>query len=177
MPFSLALPARVAAGALLVLTGCQVRDGGPAAPGGEPADTPTETDVSGGLPAALAGLNLQTNHASGSVLRVTGVRFEPDHIAVAMAFTNGSDYEQELNQYSHNNFVLRDNLGNVYNLSAPPNNGDVAVPAGQSLNGEFVFLGRLHPDATQLTVVTNEEHGSAQDTARDPKMSIQIPLP
>lgn len=174
MPFPFASSARVALAAVLVAaTGCQVSSSDPAAP---PAETSAETPAADGVPTALTGLDLQANHASGSVLRVTGVRFEPDHVAVAMSFTNGSDHEQKLNQHHGNNFVLRDNLGNVYNLSAPPNNGDVAVPAGQSLDGEFVFLGRLHPDAAQLTLVTNEEHGGDQDHSRDPKMTIQIPL-
>lgn len=139
--------------------------------------TPTETVVpNDGLPAALTGLNLQTNHATGSVLRVTGVRFGADHIAVDLEFTNGLDYEQKLNQYRRNNLVVRDNLGNVYNLSAPPNNGDVAVPAGQSIAGEFVFLGRINPAATALTLVTNEDSGGDGETSRDPKMTIQIPM-
>ena len=140
------------------------------------AETVEAPPADDGLPADLTGLNLQVNHASGSVLRVTGVRFAGDHIAVAMAFTNGADFEQELNQYSDNNFVLRDDLGNVYNVSPPANNGDVAVPAGQSIEGEFVFLGRLHPDARQLTMITNEDHGGDADHSRDPKMTVQIPL-
>ncbi len=169
--------------ALLLASGCAD------APSDVPADAPAETpaDLSAapetaalpandGLPPALAGLNLQTNHATGSVLRVTGVRFEGDHIAVDIAFTNGSDREQKLNQYSNNDFVLRDDAGNVYHLSAPPNNGDVSVPAGQSLEGEFVFLGRINPQATALTLVTNEDYGSDTDYARDPKMTIQIPM-
>lgn len=167
---------------LLVGTGCGRSD----APADTPADLSTEgastagavdaVPADGGLPAPSTGLNLQANHASGSVLRVTGVRFANDHIAVDIEFTNGADFEQKLNQYSGNDFVVRDNLGNVYNLSAPPNNGDVSVPAGQSIAGEFVFLGRINPAATALTLVTNEQNGGDQDHARDPKMTIQIPI-
>ena len=166
--------------ALLLASGCND------APADAPADAapvpaevaaePAAPSANDGLPPALANLNLQTNHATGSVLRVTGVRFESDHIAVDLAFTNGSDREQKLNQYSNNDFVLRDDIGNVYHLSAPPNNGDVSVPAGQSLEGEFVFLGRINPQARALTLVTNEDYGSDTDNTRDPKMTIQIPM-
>lgn len=164
---------------LLLATGCA--DAPADAPAETPEGTPAATEpavppANDGLPPALAGLNLQTNHATGSVLRVTSVRFEGDHIAVDLAFTNGTDHEQELNENNRNDFVLRDDIGNVYHLSAPPNNGDVSVPAGQSLEGEFVFLGRINPQATALTLVTNESYGSDTDYARDPKMTIQIPM-
>ncbi|HEX8385590.1 MAG TPA: hypothetical protein VF576_05380 [Rubricoccaceae bacterium] len=169
---------RALALSLLVLAGCSADDADDApVETADAATAPADTaSADTGLPADLAGLNLQTNHATGSVLRVTGVRFANDHIAVDIEFTNGSDHEQELNQYSNDDFVVRDDLGNVYNISPPANNGDVAVPAGQSINGEFVFLGRIHPDATRLTLVTNERLGDDADTSRDPKMTIQIPL-
>ena len=167
---------------LALIAGCapETADTPAEAPAGSSAETapttPTEAPASDGLPPALTGLGLQANHASGSVLRVTAVRFENDHIAVDLEFTNGTENEQELNSTSRNDFVLRDNLGNVYNLSAPPNNGDVKVPAGQSIAGEFVFLGRINPQATALTLVTNERYGGDQDYSRDPKMTIQIPM-
>lgn len=165
--------------ALPLAAGCGGADAPSEAPptaGSAPA-TPAPDVAADDTPrAALTGLDLQANHASGSVLRVTGVRFASDHIAVDLAFTNGSRYEQTLNTYSSNRFVLRDDLGNVYNLSPPPNNGDVAVPAGQSLEGEFVFLGRLNPGASALTLVTNEQHGGDQSTTRSPKMTLQIPF-
>lgn len=161
-------------------TGDAPSDVAPAAP---PAATVPDSDAPASEAAvddtprpALTNLDLQANHASGSVLRVSGVRFASDHIAVDLAFTNGSRHEQKLNTYSHNRFVLRDDLGNVYNLSPPPNNGDVSVPAGQSLEGEFVFLGRLNPGASALTLVTNEQHGGDQSTTRSPKMTVQIPF-
>lgn len=139
------------------------------------ADAPAPSATDTPRP-ALTGLDLQANHASGSVLRVTGVRFANDHIAVDLAFTNGSRFEQRLNAYSGTRFVLRDNLGNVYNLSPPPNNGNVAVPAGQSLEGEFVFLGRLNPGASALTLVTNDNVGSDNSSTSTPKMTIPIPF-
>lgn len=167
--------------ALVLCAGC-----GPSSDADGAADVPLETataegpaadatPVDDGLPADLAGLDLQANHASGSVLRVTGTRFEPDHIAVDLAFTNGTDHEQRLNDIG-DDMVLRDDLGNRYNVSAPPNNGDVTVQEGQNISGEFVFLGRLHPDATQVTLVTNEGHGSDREGAYDPQMSISIPV-
>lgn len=143
---------------------------------GETATSPDAPATSSGLPSDLSGLDLQANHPSGSVLRVTGVRFANDHIATDIEFTNGHEREQMLNQHRNNQFVIRDNLGNVYNVSPPPNNNQVAVPGRQTISGEFVFLGRLHPDATSLTLITNERHGSDSHVTNSPRIRIDIPI-
>lgn len=165
--------------ALALGTGCGPADD--SAPAPDPASEAAASSEAAvppaddGLPPDLTGLNLQSNHTSGSVLRVTGVRFEPDHIAVDLSFTNGIDHVQRLNDIG-DDMVLRDDLGNRYNISAPPNNSDVEVQEEQNLTGEFIFLGRIHPDASQLTLVTNENHGSDSGGAYDPRMSITTPI-
>lgn len=164
--------------ALAVLAGCvQPADDADGAASGaqEPAaEAETTAAAPSDLPADQAGLSLQANHASGSVLRVTGARFGDDHIALDLAFTNGTDFEQKLNTLGH--FVLRDDRANVYRLSPPPGNDDVRVAQGTTMEGEFVFLGRLHPDATQLTATTNEDHGGSAEYSRSPRIAIEIPF-
>lgn len=145
-----------------------------AAPSETPAGAPGASAGSD-LPADQTGLSLQANHPSGSVLRVTGLRFREDHVALDLAFTNGADFEQELNNLG-DSFVLRDDLSNVYRLSPPPANSEVRVAQGTTMEGEFVFLGRLNPQATRLTVLTNEEYGGGEDFSRDPRMVVDIPL-
>jgi hypothetical protein len=116
----------------------------------------------------------QVNHPNGSVLQVKTLSFKDDSIIADLSVTNGHENEIVLNQ--SRDFLLRDNLGNVYHLAAIPQNPDVKIPPGQTLTGKFVFLGRLSPQANSLTLVTNDEYGSDRDYARDPKMMIDIPI-
>lgn len=115
-------------------------------------------------------LNLQANHANGSVLRVTKVTFSEDNISLTMAVTNGHDSEIVLNDSK--DMILRDNLGNRYNLSPPPQNPEVRVPQGSTLEGRFSFLGRINPSASSLTFTTNDKFGSDASFAKSPKMVI-----
>ena len=112
----------------------------------------------------------QVNHANGSVLQLKTISFKDDSIVANLSITNGHKNEIVLNQ--NRDFLLRDNLGNVYHLATLPQNPEVKIPPGQTLTGDFVFLGRISPQANSLTLVTNDEFGSDRDYARDPKMMI-----
>lgn len=115
-------------------------------------------------------LNLQANHANGSVLRVTKVAFSEDNISLNLAVTNGHNRVIVLND--NKDMILRDNLGNRYNLAPPPQNPEVRVPEGSTLDGRFSFLGRINPSATSLTLITNDKFGSDADFSNSPKMTI-----
>ena len=120
-------------------------------------------------------LNLQANHANGSVLRATKVTFSEDSISLNLAITNGHDNDIVLND--HDDMILRDNLGNRYNLAPPPQNPTVRVPEGSTLDGKFVFLGRINPAAVTLTLSTNDKFGGDRDFSNSPKMKItDIPV-
>ena len=112
----------------------------------------------------------QVNHANGSVLQLKTISFKDDSIVADLRVTNGYENEIVLNQIR--DFLLRDNLGNVYHLATLPQNPEVKIPQGQTLTGKFVFLGRISPQANSLTLVTNDKHGSDRDYARYPKMVI-----
>ena len=114
----------------------------------------------------------QVNHANGSVLQFKTISFKDDSIIADLAITNG--YENEIRLNNNRDMLLRDNLGNIYNLATVPQNPEVKIPSGQTLTGKFVFLGRLSPQANSLTLVTNDKYGSDRDYARDPKMMINI---
>ncbi|MGK7949891.1 MAG: hypothetical protein AB4368_14180 [Xenococcaceae cyanobacterium] len=102
------------------------------------------------------GLNLQVNHANGSVLRLTRIAVTEDYIETDLTITNGYRDAITLNRNNFRQMRLRDNLGNNYNLAPPPQNPDIEIKAGQILEGKFRFLGRIDPNAQSLTLVTNE---------------------
>lgn len=120
-------------------------------------------------------LDLQTNHPNGSVLRVTRVNFSDDSISLDFAVTNGYSSEIKLAQ---GGMQMRDNIGNVYNLSPPAQDPDIKVASNNSLQGKLTFLGRISPSATSLVLTTNYRYSSnsgAYDTT--PKMVISnIPV-
>lgn len=121
------------------------------------------------LPASQT-VNLQTNHANGSVMQLRQISFGEDNIVLELAVTNGSDDEIRLN--ANRDMLLRDNLGNIYNLAPPSQNPEVKIAPGNTLRGNFVFLGRISPEATSLNLITNDKYGQTEDYARNPKMSV-----
>ncbi|VEP15876.1 conserved exported hypothetical protein [Hyella patelloides LEGE 07179] len=117
----------------------------------------------------------QFNHPNGSVLQLKEVTFQDDSIVADISVTNGHEREIILNQ--SRGFLLRDNLGNVDYLATIPQNPTVKIPPGQTINGKFVFLGRISPQASSLTLVTNNKHGSDRDYTTQPKMTLaNIPV-
>lgn len=121
-------------------------------------------------------LDLQTNHANGSVLRVTHVAFKPDHITIDFTITNGYEKEIKLNELN-DSLVLRDNVGNKYNFSPPAQNPELRVAPRTTLQGKAIFLGRIAPSATSLTLTTNDKFGGNQNFSVNPKMVIDnIPV-
>lgn len=140
-----------------------------------PAAAPSTPQPAASLLPADQDLNLQANHANGSVLRATKVTFSEDSISLNLAITNGHDNDIVLSDRA--DMILRDNLGNRYNLAPPPQNPTVRVPEGSTLDGKFVFLGRINPAAVTLTLTTNDKFGGDRDFSNSPKMKItDIPV-
>jgi hypothetical protein len=137
-------------------------------------ETQTTTDTSSSLPPSQS-LNLQVNHANGTVARLTGISFAEDSTILNLAVTNGHKDSIKLN--NGQDMVLLDNLGNQYNLVAPPDNLQIEIQPGTTLRGEFVFSGRMAPSATSFSLVTNNVSGSAQSYTNLPKMKVaDIPV-
>ena len=139
-------------------------DGSPTAESSPIAASPVAT-------ATAIPLDLQANHPNGTVLQVKEISFSPDHISLKLAITNGHDNAIQLNR-NNSEMILVDNLGNQYRLAAPPQNPKIEIAQGQTLSGTFVFLGRLAPTATSLSLVTNHQYGGDQDFTNDPKITI-----
>lgn len=129
--------------------------------------------AAGSVPAAQT-LNLQVNHPNGSTARLTQLTFGEDNIVATLAVTNGHDNRIQLN--SSDGMVMTDNLGNQYNLAAPPNNETISIDPGTTLKGQFAFKGRLAPGATSVALTTNNKYGGDQNYSNNPKMSFNVPL-
>ena len=98
--------------------------------------------------------DLQVNKDS-VVARLTQISFSEDSIIVSMAVTNGSKDVIQLN--AQDDMFLNDNQydRNQYNLSVPPDNPTIQIQPGTTLKGQFVFIGRVAPTATKLSLLMN----------------------
>ena len=95
------------------------------------------------------------------------VAFTENTIVVTLEVTNGSRQAIELS--AKDDMYLLDNLYNKnrYNLSPPPDNPTIVIEPGTTTKGDFVFIGRLSPKATELTLYTNAK--SSYGTAKSPE--------
>lgn len=135
-----------------------------------PATSPAATDT---LPPAPT-VNLQINHANGSTARLTQLAFNEDNITADLTVTNG--FKQPIKLNNADNFVIKDNFGNQYNLAAPPENEDIQIAPGTTLKGQFVFKGRLAPNVSSIAVITNDKFGSNARFSATPKLVFNVPL-
>jgi hypothetical protein len=127
----------------------------------------------GNLPPAQT-LDMQINHPNGSTARLTSISFTESSIVADLTVTNGHDRTIELNR--NDGMVVTDSAGNQYNLAAPPDNEDIQIEPGTTLEGQFVFMGRVAPGISDLSVITNNEFGGDQDFTTVPKFVLQVDL-
>lgn len=113
--------------------------------------------------------------------RLTQIAYTEDSIIVTMAITNGSKEVVQLS--AKEDMILCDDLkqashyicGNEYRLSAPPDNLRVSIQPGTTMKGQFVFIGRLSPQAKFLKLTTNSSASASYSTL--PKLEfVDIPI-
>lgn len=109
--------------------------------------------------------DLQVNKDS-VVARLTQISFAEDSIIATIAVTNGSKNVIQLN--AQDDMYLEDNLydRNKYNVSVPPDNPTIQVQPGTTLKGQFVFIGRVAPQATKLAIRMNYKSYSDNNSNR-----------
>jgi hypothetical protein len=96
------------------------------------------------------------------------VAFTDNSIVVTLEVTNGSRQAIELN--AKDDMYLKEKGRSdspQYNLSPPPDNPTIVIQPGTTVTGDFVFIGRLSPTATELTLYTNAK--SSYGTAKSPE--------
>ncbi|HTL89745.1 MAG TPA: hypothetical protein VL134_10105 [Leptolyngbya sp.] len=147
----------------------------PASPSVSPTSptSPASPAATEGLPPALT-VNLQANHPNGSTAHLTQLTFGEDSITANLAITNG--YKEAIKLNGADDFVIKDNLGNPYNLAAPPDNAEISIAPGTTLKGQFVFKGRIAPNVSALTIITNNKFGTDAPFSVQPKFMLNVPL-
>lgn len=155
-----------------------------AAPGNDGASAsgqaPTATAAEG-APTLWAGgrsmpLDLQTAHPNGVVLQLTSIQSRRTETAVGVRVINGRDRAIELNRFNGNRdgYLALDSGERLY-LSPPPSNPRLNIEAGQTLEGELIFLGRLPPSQSAILVL-NENSQTDNQYTTTPGFRINLPL-
>jgi FtsP/CotA-like multicopper oxidase with cupredoxin domain len=135
-----------------------------------------------GLAAQLFGggkpmpLTLQNAHPGGLVLQVNSIQAKPTETVIRVTVINGDTDEQMLNQFptNRNGYLLASNGERLY-LSPPTANPELRIGAGQRMEGELVFLGRLSQGGG-ATLVLNDGRDISSVYSNSPGFRIPIPL-
>jgi hypothetical protein len=121
-------------------------------------------------------LDIQVAHPNGVVLQLTSLQSRPTETVVGVRIINGRDREVELNRFNsrRDGFLVVDSGERIY-LSPPPANPRLSIQAGQTLEGELVFLGRL-PRGQSAILVLNENSSTDNQYTSQPGFRIDLPL-
>lgn len=121
-------------------------------------------------------LDIQVAHPNGVVLQVTSLQSRQTDTAVGVRVINGRDDEIDLNRFpnNRNGFLLLESGEKLF-LSPPTSNARLMVPAGQTFEGELVFLGRL-PQVRSGVMVLNEDSSGDNQYSTTPGFRIDLPL-
>lgn len=127
----------------------------------------------GGKPVPLT---IQVAHPGGLVLQLTSIQAKATETVVGVTVINGDSDEQQLNQWPNNrNAYLLAANGERLLLSPPQANPELRVGAGQRMQGELVFLGRLEKGAG-ATLVMNDGSDISNKYSNSPGFRIPIQL-
>lgn len=121
-------------------------------------------------------LSLQVAHPNGTVLQLTSIQSRDMDTAVGVRVINGRNRDVDLNRFNNNrDGYLQLETGEKLYLSPPPTNNRLTVPAGQSFEGELVFLGRL-PVVNSAILVLNENSSADSENTATPGFRVDLPL-
>ncbi len=121
-------------------------------------------------------LSLQAAHPNGTVLQVTSVQSGDMDTSVGVRVINGRDKDVDLNRFNNNRSgYLQLDTGEKLYLSPPPTNTGLTVPAGQTFEGDLVFLGRLQ-DVKSAILVLNENSSTDNEYTATPGFRVDLPL-
>ena len=131
----------------------------------------------------VTGLNLETQHPNGTILRVDGISFDSDRTIVQLTITNTRKPKNGLIRLNQswgntlNTMLLKDDIGAEYPLIAAGGNPHVEVKSGTTLTQKFVFRGKMNPATQTVTLVTNSKGGSPTNpTLQTPLIEVEIPV-
>ncbi len=120
-------------------------------------------------------LDTQVAHPSGVVLQLSSIQTTSTQTTVGVRIINGREREVDLNRFNRRNGFLLLDTGERLFLSPPASNTRLTIPAGQTFEGDLVFLGRL-PEARNAVLVLNENSPIDNEYSTTPGFRIDIPL-
>lgn len=101
----------------------------------------------------LAGKELIDRHPNGVSFEIKSIKIMETGFVVNVHALNGDDAK---NQLVRGGAWLIDDTGVVYKFRKPEgNNPDLSLQPGESMTGDWVFLGKPVPSAKSLTLKTN----------------------
>jgi outer membrane protein OmpA-like peptidoglycan-associated protein len=119
-------------------------------------------------------LDAQILHPSGTVLQVLSINARDDRVLVKIRAVNARDREVRLSGGRDNSYLLTD-AGEKLLLAAPAGNPNLAVPAGQTIDGALVFIGAM-PRSERATLILNENGSSDSPYTSSPRFQVALPL-
>ena len=120
-------------------------------------------------------LDIQVAHPNGTVLQLTSLKTQTSSTAIGLRAINGKDRDVEINRWNNRQgYILLDNGEKLY-LSPPTSNPRLSIPAGQTFEGELVFLGRM-PPVRSAVLVLNENSQTDNEYTNTPGFRIDLPL-
>lgn len=150
-------------------------DGDTAAPSTGAATAPASSTASLWRGGEVVPLDVQVAHPNGVVLQLTSLQSRPMETAIGVRVVNGREREVHLNRFNQRRaYIVMDSGERIY-ISPPAGNTDLTIPAGQSMEGELVFLGRL-PRGESATLVLNENSSADNRNTDTPRFQLDLPV-
>lgn len=167
----------IAVAALLGLAACS---GDEKAKAPETADKAADLTPEAGVNvAALWGggkampLTMQVRHPNGVILQPLSIQAKPTETVVRVRVINGSKSEISLAFFDNKTYLLAGT--ERFDISAPLDNPKLKIQPSQTVEGEFVYIGRI-PDVAEVRLVFNEGMSGDGEYTREPSMVVPIPM-
>lgn len=161
--------------ALLALGACSGEDKTKTAATDTPAaDLTPEAGINvaalwgGGKPMPLT---MQVKHPNGVILQPLAIQAKPTETVVRIRVINGSD--REISLAWRDTYLLAGT--ERFAISTPLDNPKLKVQPSQSVEGDFVYLGRI-PEVAEVRLVFNQGMSGDSEYTREPSMVVPIPM-
>jgi hypothetical protein len=131
---------------------------------GDGSDDAADGDAPGRATPADLDLDATVRHPGGTVLELSSVTFDGAEIRVEAELINGASGDVAIELTGGRRLRLVDDRGAEYNFVVPDDLRDrnLELAQGESVGGEFVFIGPIDREANSLTLAANTFEGNPQ---------------
>lgn len=119
-------------------------------------------------------LSIQGVSAAGATVRVKGLEISSDATVVDVSISFANRITSSTMMALTDTF-LEDETGARLQIKRPDDNRNLTVHAGETLNGQLVFMGSVPSSARKMRLVFNE--GNPDDNIVAPGLTMDLPLP